>query len=321
LQDGRVLVTGGSGDADLYFGLPNADLYDPIAGTWSHTMDLHVPRYGHSATPLPDGRVLVAGGDSLKSEDFWLHGNSSFPANNSAELYDPSAGSWITVGNLAAGRSGHTATLLPNGEVLVAGGYTFTPPNSGVITKSSERYDASGAVWLAADDLNAAWAARTATLLSNGKVPVVGGYGAGGILNSAELYGPVPPGTIVPGFTGSWFDPAQNGHGLLVEVLANSQFLAAWFTFNPAGTQQSWFVGVGSYSGNTATISQVLQPTGGRWIPNFDSSHIVNNAWGTLTFTFTDCNHGKVDFASTLGYGSGSMNLTRLTQPAGLSCP
>jgi hypothetical protein len=120
----------------------------------------------------------------------------------------------------------------------------------------------------------------------------------------------------VPAFTGSWFDPAQNGHGLLVEVLANSQFLAAWFTFNPAGTQQSWFLGVGSYSGNTATISQVIQPTGGRWIPNFDPSHIVNNAWGTLTFTFTDCNHGKVDFASTLGYGSGSMNLTRLTQPA-----
>ena len=62
-------------------------------------------------------------------------------------------------------------------------------------------------------------------------------------------------------------------------------------------------------------------PTGGRWIPNFDPNQIVTNPWGTLTFTFTDCNHGKVDFNSVVGYGTGSMNLTRLTQPAGVTCP
>ena len=327
LLDGRVLVTGGSGDADLSFGLPNAEFYDPIAGTWSHAMDLHVPRYGHSATLLADGRVLVAGGDSLRAEDFWrnpaepLH----WPPNNSAEVFDPALGTWSSVGGLNTGRSGHTATLLPNGEVLVAGGYTFTPPNSGVITKRSERYDASGAAWLPAGDLNVARSAHTATLLPNGKVLVVGGYGDGGygadgILNSAELYGPVPPGTIVPAFTGSWFDPAQNGQGLLVEVLPNNQFLAAWFAFNPAGSAQAWFTGVGTYSGNTATIANVIQPSGGHWIPNFDPNRIVDNAWGSLKLTFTDCNHGKVEFASSSGYGTGSMNLTRLTQPAGLTC-
>jgi hypothetical protein len=47
----------------------------------------------------------------------------------------------------------------------------------------------------------------------------------------------------------------------------------------------------------------------------------VHNPWGSLTLTFTDCDHGKVDFASTAGYGSGSMNLTRLTRPAGVVCP
>ena len=72
--------------------------------------------------------------------------HGAFPANNTAELFDPAAGVWSNVGGLNRGRSGHTATRLPNGEVLVAGGYTFTPPNSGVITKSSERYDAGGAV-------------------------------------------------------------------------------------------------------------------------------------------------------------------------------
>jgi hypothetical protein len=126
---------------------------------------------------------------------------------------------------------------------------------------------------------------------------------------------------ISPGITGAWFDPAQSGHGLLVEVLPDNRFYAAWFAFNPAGTEQSWFTGVGTYTGNTATITEVELPTGGRWIPNFDPNAVVRNPWGTLTFTFTDCNHGRVDFNSVAGYGTGNMNLTRLAQPAGLACP
>jgi len=131
----------------------------------------------------------------------------------------------------------------------------------------------------------------------------------------------LPSGTIGPGFTGTWYDPAESGHGLVIEILPDNRFYMSWFAFNPLGTQQSWFTGVGTYSGNTATITVVDMPTGGRWIPNFDPRQIVRNAWGTLTFTFTDCNHGTVNFNSMIGYGTGSMNLTRLTLPAGLSCP
>jgi hypothetical protein len=134
----------------------------------------------------------------------------------------------------------------------------------------------------------------------------------------------VPPNvSIGPGFTGAWYDPAQSGHGLFIEVLPNNAILAWWFTFSPDGTQ-SWFGGVGTYSGNTAVIGQgsVNQTLGGKWIPNFDPTKVTNVAWGTLTFTFTDCNSGRVDFTSTVpGYGNGSMNLTRLTLPAGLTCP
>jgi hypothetical protein len=127
---------------------------------------------------------------------------------------------------------------------------------------------------------------------------------------------------IGPGFTGSWFDPNQSGHGLTIEVLPNNVLLAYWFTYAPDGTQQSWFVGTGTYNGNTATIAQVDQPSGGRWIPHFDPNAIEHHDWGTLTLTFSDCNHGRVDFDSTAsGYGSGYMDLTRLTMPAGLSCP
>ena len=126
---------------------------------------------------------------------------------------------------------------------------------------------------------------------------------------------------IGPAFTGAWFDPNQNGHGLFLEVLPSNQLLAWWFTFNPEGTQQSWFGGVGPITGDTAVVTASIT-TGGRWIPNFDPRNIVNTTWGTLTFHFSDCNHGRVDFSSSVaGYGSGSMDLTRLTEPASLSCP
>ena len=323
LQDGRVLMAGGTFDVDLYYGMPNTELYDPVSGTWSHAPNLHVPRLYHSATLLRDGKVLVAGGDK-PPYPFDPYQGPFFPVppNNTAELFDPATGNWSRASTLNAARSGHTASLLPNGEVLVAGGYNNTTPWPGGIIKSAERYDASDALWRIASDLNTARYGHTATLLPNGRVLVAGGINAEGILNSAELYGPAPsPGTIGPGFTGAWYDPAQSGHGLFIEVLPDSRFYAAWFAFNPAGTQQAWFTGVGTYSGNTASIATVLQPTGGRWIPNFDPNQIVPNPWGTLTFTFTDCNHGTVDFNSVLEYGAGSMRLTRLTQPAGLNCP
>jgi hypothetical protein len=126
---------------------------------------------------------------------------------------------------------------------------------------------------------------------------------------------------IGPGFTGAWFDPAQSGHGLFIEILPDNRIQAAWFTFNPAGTEQAWFVGTGTYAGNTAALTAMVQPTGGRWIPDFDPDRVVSNSWGALTLTFADCNHGNADFTSALGYGAGSMTLTRLTQPAGLTCP
>jgi streptogramin lyase len=125
---------------------------------------------------------------------------------------------------------------------------------------------------------------------------------------------------VEPSFSGAWFDPLQSGHGLFVEVLPDSRFLAWWFTFAPDGGQ-AWFGGVGTYSGSTATITQVALTTGGRFIPNFNPATITQTLWGTLTFTFDDCNHGRVDFDSVIGFGTGSMPLTRLTQIDGTTCP
>src|SRR2546422_45945 len=84
------------------------------AGTWSATGSLVTGRYVATATLLPSGKVLVAGGF-----------NGGYLA--SAELYDPVAGTWSATGSLATGRYIHTATLLTNGKVLVAGGYNAGP--------------------------------------------------------------------------------------------------------------------------------------------------------------------------------------------------
>jgi plastocyanin len=138
------------------------------------------------------------------------------------------------------------------------------------------------------------------------------GFGMSGVIT-------VEPATALStAYTGTWYDPAQSGHGFFVEVLPGDLLLAYWFTFSPDG-QQAWFGGVGQIVGNTASVP-ATQSTGARFIPNFSPTEVVRTAWGTLNFSFSDCTTGRVDFQSVLGFGSGSMNLKRLTTPAGLQC-
>ena len=134
----------------------------------------------------------------------------------------------------------------------------------------------------------------------------------------------VTPDPIGSGYTGSWFNPEQSGHGIALEILMGQplRMLASWFTFAPNG-DQAWIVGVGPVTGSQAVL-QGYQTVGagGRFPPNFDAANVHQETWGTLTFTFSDCNHGRVEWVSSVpGYGSGGLDLTRLTLPAGLTCP
>jgi hypothetical protein len=116
LTDGHVLVVGGLNHNGGGIEWASAELYDPVSGTWTATGNMGEARYAHRATLLLDGRVLVAGGFNTD-----LSGLTAPLA--SAELYDPSSGSWSPTANAIEARAGAAATLLPDGTVLVAGGF------------------------------------------------------------------------------------------------------------------------------------------------------------------------------------------------------
>ncbi len=188
LRDGKVLVAGGYSSGDGDGGpLASAELYDPGTGSWTATGGMIEARGGHTATLLPDGRVLVVGGNS----------HSGLPA--SAELYDPGSGTWTATESMGGGRVAHTATLLLDGKVLVTGGYRDSSGPFLPLLASAELYDPGSGSWTATGNMIGARFGHTATLLRDGKVLVAGGGsgtdGDGGPLASAELYDPT---------SGSW---------------------------------------------------------------------------------------------------------------------
>jgi len=128
LPDGKVLVAGGSGVVDevsYSFPLRSSELYDPDTETWSFAGDFNTPRGSHTATILPDGKVLVAGGTALVERR--SNTDSGIVSLRSSELFDPDKGTWSFAGSLKTRRSGHTATLLPDGIPMLVGGISQDP--------------------------------------------------------------------------------------------------------------------------------------------------------------------------------------------------
>lgn len=149
-------------------------------GTWSPSGNMTSVRFNQTATLLPNGRILVAGGCI----------DPRCTSTASAELYDPYTGNWTATGTLATPRSAHTATLLPNGQVLVAGGCNGYPSCQALY--SAETYNSATGTWAPAGTMNSVHAYQTATLLHSGLVLVAGGKtcnpACSSVLTSAELY-------------------------------------------------------------------------------------------------------------------------------------
>jgi len=173
LPDGKVLLAGGSGNT--------AEVFDPNLGTWTLTNPMAGSRSSQTATLLPNGRVLVAAGLDI------THQPST--TVSTSEIYDYTNSSWTSTGSLNQARYAHTATLLNDGRVLVAGGFSNT---SLTALNSAEIYDPATSSWTPTGNLNVARSIHTATLLPNGKVLVSGGsIGSSTYLSSCEIFDPV----------------------------------------------------------------------------------------------------------------------------------
>jgi hypothetical protein len=173
LPAGQVLVAGGYGSGGAS---TSAEVYSPTLHTWKNVDPLATRREYHTATVLPSGKVLVAGG-------FYNDGTQHYLT--SVEVYDPALERWSTVTSMNAPRMSHTATLLPTGKVLVAGGYSPSGPIA-----SAEVYDPALDTWTTVAPLATARQLHMAALLASGEVLVTGGDGTTGALRSAELYDP-----------------------------------------------------------------------------------------------------------------------------------
>jgi N-acetylneuraminic acid mutarotase len=185
LQNGKVLIVGGDCiDSSVHHApntITNAELYDPNTGKFTPTSGMAVGREYHTATLLRNGKVLIAGGIHYNSKD------GSQMALSSAELYDPATGNWTATGAMITERESHTATLLPNGNVLVAGGHNVKSS----YLYSAELYDLATGKWTSTGAMTTERQGHTATLLPNGKVLVTGGWNNPTAISQSELYDPV----------------------------------------------------------------------------------------------------------------------------------
>ena len=219
LGNGKVLITGGFDHR--YASIRSAELYDPTTGRFTATGSMTMVRAGHTATLLSNGMVLIAGGRgagvATNSPDAGAVTDGGAAAGGagvaSAELYDPTAGTFTATGSMTVARAGHKAALLSDGRVLVTGGLgnasaelydpgagTFTATSSsmtvervghtvtvlpsgmvlvsgGLSNASADLYDPAAGTFMATGSMMEARTGHTATLLSSGKVLIAGGFG------------------------------------------------------------------------------------------------------------------------------------------------
>jgi acyl-coenzyme A thioesterase PaaI-like protein len=324
LNTGEALVAGGIvryqrvGIPPSLFCVPvatnHADLFDPGTGTFTATGAMTTPRFSHTATVLKDGiNVLVAGGDVGESL-----GGSAGSAVNTAEIFNPATAAFTATGLMLSPRENHTATLLPSGKVLLAGGQ--------VGGTSAELFDPTMGTFAATGSMSDSRFSHTATLLSTGKVLVIGGVGASDApVSTAELYDPVA-GTF--SLTGSMGTARVNhtatllpSNGTVLIVGGNDPTNAALTsaeiynpmtgTFTPTGSMQS------AHSRHTATLlpsGKVLIAGGGNYIAElFDP--------GTGTFALTGSMLVSRTSHTATRLPNGQVVITGSSRPVSISNP
>ncbi len=243
------------------------------AGTFTLTGSMTTPRSRHTATLLLDSRVLITGGDGTAELDSPFSGSS-------AELYDPATGTFVATGSMITPRADHTATLLPNGQVLIVG------PGA---SSGAELYDPGTGTFFPTGGLLTQQTIQNATLLANGKVLVAGNAGA-------ELYDPAS-GTFAT--AGAYAIPSADQFYITATLLSDGRVLfihgdsaaaqvydPATNAFSPTGslTSGNYLGGVFWYSATLLSNGKVLVAGGGNDY-RFDDAELYDPATGTFAPT------------------------------------
>jgi hypothetical protein len=188
LEDGRVLIAGGDNGGSI--NLASAELYDPETNEFSPTGSMAKERAYHTATLLTDGRVLIVGGCRVATEC------KSTPVA-SAEIYDPNGGTFSSAGATVTARAWHAAAPLPDGRVLVAGGYSAEPRSLGSglgethALSSAETWNPQYDTFSETSPMAKARWDFAAAQLYDGRILVTGGQGeVSKALASVEVYDP-----------------------------------------------------------------------------------------------------------------------------------
>ena len=171
LPDGRVLVAGGLG---CCYNSGQSEIYDPGSDSFSLTAPIFPQSNGTPVMLLNNGQVLALSGWDVNADNATPIG---------AGLYDPTAGTFRTIGNMTMARSEFTATLLPDGTMFITGG-DYAPSSTEVYDAAAERFSASANMLIPRTE-------HTATLLPDGRVLIAGGLPASlATTATAELYMP-----------------------------------------------------------------------------------------------------------------------------------
>jgi N-acetylneuraminic acid mutarotase len=259
LANGQVLVVGGElgrGGSATTATTATAELYDAGSNSWRSLASPTTSRSQHTATLLPDGRVLIVGGISVSAD--------GTPAQSvaTAEIYDPATNSWSSAGSLNLARSGHTATLLPDGRVLVVGGELRSSGGPSDLTASTEIFDPKTGNWSPTGPLTTGREGHTATLLSSGQVLVVGGQTDLSRGGGLTLVAAGRPAAAAPSSTAELFDPRTNTWKPVASLVTERADHTT--TLLPDG-QVLVIGGVGRASDAPLATSERYDPVADRW--------------------------------------------------------
>ncbi len=177
LHDGRVLFFGGSTPASQ-----TSEIFNPATGTFDWTGTMLAQRAFATGTLLPDGRVVIIGGSSILPV-------SGFPSQ--VEVFDPATGTFSALGSIIQPRRNHSATLLPDGKILITGGWLPTTTGPMVSTASVEIFDPATGISEQVGNLATRRADHRAAALATGQILVTGGRTDTPFLRSAEIFDPL----------------------------------------------------------------------------------------------------------------------------------